>query len=100
MAWTRAGLHQKDRRRIGIEAARLRIEGELKDLVAAERRHERKLVALVDADRMRVASDRYHLQRLRGHAPIGAYRIDTDEGSAIAGAEQVTAAPVDRDVGK
>ena len=70
------------------------------NLVGAQRRHEHEPVAFVDADRVRVASHREHLQR-RGRDPAVAFdRVDADQMRAVRRTEQEATGPVERDVGE
>src|ERR1700694_4436743 len=100
VARARHRFHQVKRRGVRAQLAGLRIEGELKDRVAAQRGDVDELVALVDADRMRVAAHGNHLQRLGGNAAVAADRVDADDVSAIGRAAQEAPGLVERDVRK
>jgi hypothetical protein len=69
----------------------LRVEFELKDRIAAERRNEDEAVAPIDTDRMRVPSCRNDLQRFAAIA-VCVDRVDADDTRVIRRREQI--APV------
>ena len=100
MARAGHGLHLEDRGRVRGEAAGLRIEGELEDLVGAQRGNVDESVRRVDADGMGVASHRDHLQRLGGDAPVAADRVHADEMGGIGRTEQEAPGPVERYIRK
>ena len=86
----RAGrrLHQRHRGGVRGQPSRLGVEGELEDLVRAQRGDEDEPVAPIGADRVRVAPHRDHLQRLGRDPPVGPDRVDADQVGAIRRAEQ------------
>src|SRR3954471_21996432 len=78
-------------------AARL-VEGELKDLVGAQMRHEDEAVGVVDADRVRVARCRDHLQGFADFT-VRPDWINADLVTSIGRAKEKASTLIERDVG-
>ena len=98
MARSGHGFHQINRGRVRGELAGLCIEGEHEDLVAAQRGDVDEFVALVDADRVRIAPHLNDLQRFRGHAPIAANFVDADDVATVGRTQQKAPGLVQRDI--